>query len=82
VPVLLAALLVAVVLVVSALLVFWTAFRDGSLVQDDLQHYSKCVLPHLEGKRRYEDQAQELAGQYDMMRNRADRARLDGDRVG
>jgi hypothetical protein len=75
------AVLVAVVLVVSALLVFWTAFRDGSLIQDDLRHYSKCVLPHLEGKRRYEDRAQELSGQYELMRNRADRARLDGDRV-
>jgi hypothetical protein len=75
------AVLVAVVLVVSALLVFWTAFRDGSLVQDDLRHYSRRVLPHLEGKRRYEDRAQELAGQYELMRNRVERARLDSDRV-
>ncbi len=30
-------------MVVSATLVFWTAFRDGSLEQDDLRHYSECA---------------------------------------
>lgn len=67
------AVLVAVVLVVSALLVFWTAFRDGSLEQDDLRHYSTGVRPHLAHRRDYEDKAQELACQYDLLRHRAER---------
>uniref|UniRef100_UPI002011F251 hypothetical protein n=1 Tax=Amycolatopsis lexingtonensis TaxID=218822 RepID=UPI002011F251 len=41
------AVLVALVMVVSATLVFWTAFRDGSLEQDDLRHYSDSVRPFL-----------------------------------
>ncbi|HEX3784098.1 MAG TPA: hypothetical protein VHX38_30955 [Pseudonocardiaceae bacterium] len=68
------AVLVAVVLVVSALLVFWTAFRDGSLEQEDLRHYSDSVRPHLDLKRRYEDQSEELACQYDLLCRRADRS--------
>jgi hypothetical protein len=32
--------LVAVVMLISAWIVFWTAFRDGSLEQDDL-----CITP-------------------------------------
>jgi hypothetical protein len=67
------AVLVALVMVVSATLVFWTAFRDGSLQQDDLRHYSKCVRPHLAAKRAYEDQAHELGCQYDLRRRRTAR---------
>jgi len=67
------AVLVALVMVVSATLVFWTAFRDGSLEQDDLRHYSECVRPHLAAKREYEDQAYELGCQYDLLRRRAER---------
>ncbi|MGW3964702.1 hypothetical protein ACWED2_33145 [Amycolatopsis sp. NPDC005003] len=70
---LLMAVLVALVMVVSATLVFWTAFRDGSLEQDDLRHYSECVRPHLAAKREYEDQAYELGCQYDLLRSRAER---------
>jgi hypothetical protein len=67
------AILVALVMVVSATLVFWTAFRDGSLEQDDLRHYSESVRPHLNAKREYEDQAYELSCQYDLLRRRAER---------
>ncbi|MDS0134005.1 MULTISPECIES: hypothetical protein [unclassified Amycolatopsis] len=70
---LLMAVLVALVMVVSATLVFWTAFRDGSLEQDDLRHYSECVRPHLAAQREYEDQAYELGCQYDLLRRRAER---------
>ena len=70
---LLMAVLVALVMIVSATLVFWTAFRDGSLEQDDLRHYSECVRPHLAAKREYEDQAYELGCQYDLLRRRAER---------
>jgi hypothetical protein len=62
------AVLVALVMVVSATLVFWTAFRDGSLEQDDLRHYSESVRPFLAAKREYEDQAHELRCQYDLLR--------------
>ncbi|SEB45589.1 hypothetical protein SAMN04489727_1894 [Amycolatopsis tolypomycina] len=65
------AVLVALVTVVSATLVFWTAFRDGSLEQDDLRHYSESVRPFLAAKREYEDQAHELRCQYDLLHRRA-----------
>ncbi|MBE1498288.1 hypothetical protein H4696_005388 [Amycolatopsis lexingtonensis] len=68
------AVLVALVMVVSATLVFWTAFRDGSLEQDDLRHYSDSVRPFLAAKREYEDQAHELSCQYDLLRRQAGRA--------
>jgi hypothetical protein len=61
------ALLVSFVMLISASLVFWTAFRDGSPEQDDLVHYSKVVQHHREIKRRYEDEAIELSHQCDLM---------------
>jgi hypothetical protein len=67
------AVLVALVMVISATLVFWTAFRDGSLEQDDLRHYSECVRPFLAAKRAYEDEAHELSCQYDLLRRQAAR---------
>lgn len=67
------AVLVALVMAVSATLVFWTAFRDGSLEQDDLRHYSASVRPYLARKREYEDQAHELGCRYDRLRRRAER---------
>jgi hypothetical protein len=66
------AALVAVVIVVSATLVFWTAFRDGSLELDDLRHYSDIIRPHLRRKRDYEEQAHELACQYDLLGHRTE----------
>ena len=53
--------------------VFWTAFRDGSLEQDDLRLYSDRIRPYLELKRGYEEQLQELGCQYDLLRRRAER---------
>jgi hypothetical protein len=68
------AVLVALVMVVSATLVFWTAFRDGSLDQDDLRHYSETARPHLLAKRRLEDEAYELRCQYDLLCRRTGEA--------
>ena len=70
------AVLVALVMVVSATLVFWTAFRDGSLEQDDLRHYSESVRPFLAAKREFEDQAHELRFQYDLLRRDTNREEL------
>jgi hypothetical protein len=64
------AVLVAVVMIISAALVFWTAFRDGSLEQDDLLHYSAAVRPYLRLRRDYENQACQLSWQYDALRRR------------
>jgi hypothetical protein len=72
------AVLVAVVMVIAAALVFWTAFRDGSLEQDDLRHYSEAVRPHLRLRRDYENQACQLTWQYDALRGRVlDRTEID-----
>ena len=73
------AVLVALVMVISATLVFWTAFRDGSLEQDDLRHYSECVRPFLAAKRAYEDEAHELSCQYDLLRRQAGRGETGAD---
>ncbi len=67
------AVLVALVMAVSATLVFWTAFRDGSLKQDDLRHYSDSVRPYLERKRAYEDEAHQLGCQYGLLRRQTER---------
>jgi hypothetical protein len=72
------AVLVSVVLVISAWLIFWTAFRDGSIRQDDLRHYSDIIRPHLADRRRCEDQIQELACQYDLLRRSSERNRVAG----
>jgi hypothetical protein len=61
------ALLVSFVMLISASLVFWTAFRDGSPEQDDLVYYSKIVQRHRQIKRQYEDEAVELTHQCDLM---------------
>lgn len=61
------ALLVAFVMLISASLVFWTAFRDGSPEQDDLVYYSKIVQRHRQIKRDYEDEAVELTHQRDLL---------------
>jgi len=71
------AALIAVVLVVSATLVFWTAFRDGSLELDDLRHYSDVIRPYLRRRRDYEEQAHELACQYDLLGHRTERELSD-----
>lgn len=54
------ATLVAIVMVASAELVFWTAFRDGSAEQDELVHYTRVVRDFLAQKQKYEQEANEL----------------------
>lgn len=68
---LLLALLVAVVMLISAWLVFWVAFRDGSPEQDDLAHYTRLVQHHLNIKRSHEDDAEQLEHQLELIRRRA-----------
>ncbi len=51
-------------LIASAVLVFWVAFRDGSLEHDDLRHYSDCVRPLLLQKARYDREEYELRCEY------------------
>lgn len=57
---LLLAILIAVVMLISAWLVFWTAFRDGSLEQDDLAFYTRLVQRHLVVKIEHEKVAHQL----------------------
>ncbi|MEV6908793.1 hypothetical protein [Amycolatopsis sp. NPDC051071] len=57
------AVLVAFVMLVSAALVFWTAFRDGSLEQDDLRCYSSLILRYESLRREYEVRIGELTSQ-------------------
>ncbi len=64
---LLLALLVAVVMLISAWLVFWVAFRDGSPEQDDLSYYTRLVQHHLNIKRGYEDHAEQLKHQIELI---------------
>lgn len=70
---LLLALLVATVMLVSAWLVFWVAFRDGSSEGDDLSHYTRLIQRHLKTKRSYEDNAKQLEYQIELIRRRAHR---------
>jgi len=65
---LLLALLVAVVMLISAWLVFWVAFRDGSPEQDDLSHYTRLVSHHLILRRSHEDEATQLEHQIELLR--------------
>ena len=67
---LLLALLVAVVMLISAWLVFWVAFRDGSPEQDDLSHYTRLVQHHLNIRRDYEDDAEQLEHQLELISRR------------
>ncbi len=67
---LLLALLVAVVMLISAWLVFWVAFRDGSPEQDDLSHYTRLVQHHLNIRRNYEDDAEQLEHQLELISRR------------
>lgn len=58
------AVLVAFVMLISAGLVFWTAFLDGSLDRDDLERYSQIVLTHENLRRTFVDEADNLEAQY------------------
>lgn len=67
---LLLALLVAVVMLIAAALVFWTALRDGSPEQDDLVTYSKIAQHHRRNQRQYEDEAVALLNQCELLKKR------------
>lgn len=64
---LLLAVLVAFIMLLSASSVFGTAFRDGSLEQDDLAHYSKLVHEGLQRMRDHEDHVVRLRHERDML---------------
>ena len=53
------AVLVALIMLLSAALVFFTAFRDGSPEQEDLAHYSRL---YGDGRERSQELEHELAG--------------------
>lgn len=61
------ALLVSVVMLISAWLVFWIAFRDGSPERDDLAYYTRLVQRHLRIRRGYEDSAHQLEDQVELI---------------
>ncbi|MGQ0840443.1 hypothetical protein [Actinokineospora sp.] len=61
------AILVSFVMLVTALLVFFTAFRDGSPEQDDSAFLSALVQQHLQLQRAYEDEAHRLRQQYALL---------------
>jgi hypothetical protein len=64
------ALLVAVVLVISSWLIYRTAFKDGSVLTDDLQQLSKTVNHYSSVQRAYEDRAAALHHQLTMIQRR------------
>jgi hypothetical protein len=68
------AMLVAFVMLVSASLVFWTAFRDGSPETDDLAYYTRLVERCLHAKRALESQAAGHEQKAELIRRRAERA--------
>ena len=61
-------------MLVSASLVFWTAFRDGSPDTDDLAYYTKLVERHLNDKRTLESRAAEHEREAELIRRRAERS--------
>lgn len=64
---LLLGLLVSAVMLISAWLVFWIAFRDGSPERDDLAYYTRLVQRHLRIRRDYEDSAHQLEDQIELI---------------
>jgi uncharacterized membrane protein len=72
------AVLVAFVMLISASLVFWTAFRDGSPEQDDLAHYTVLIRSHLTRKAQLEKYAAQIDRQIELARRHAERTRIRG----
>jgi uncharacterized membrane protein len=72
------AILVAFVMLISASLVFWTAFRDGSTEQDDLAHYTALIRAHLTRKAKLEKHAAQIDRQIELARRKAERTRSRG----
>ena len=73
------AALVAFVMLISATLVFWSAFRDGSPEGDDLAYYTELVERHLNEKRALESGAAWHERQSGLIRRRAERSYLGED---
>ncbi|MCW2899048.1 MAG: hypothetical protein JWO67_1313 [Streptosporangiaceae bacterium] len=67
------ALLVSFVLVISAWLIWRTAFRDGSVLTDDLARYSRIVNHYVALQRSHEDNAAKLRHQLNVVLRRAQR---------
>ncbi len=72
------AILVAFVMLISASLVFWTAFRDGSPEQDDVAHYTSLILAHVTRKAKLEKHAAQIDRQIELVRRNAERTRSRG----
>jgi hypothetical protein len=68
------AMLVAFVMLISASLVFWTAFRDGSPETDDLRYYREIVEPSLNRMRELLERADEEERAAELVRRQAERA--------
>lgn len=68
------AAVVAFVMLISASLVFWTAFRDGSPETDDLAYYTRLVRRHLNDRRNLESRAAWHDREADLILRRARRA--------
>ncbi len=67
---LLLAVLIALIMLLSAALVFFTAFRDGSPEQEDLAHYSALVHQGREREHKIEDQISRLESQIRVLQAR------------
>ena len=68
------AVLVAAVMSISAWLVFWSAFSDGSPEQDDLKFYSKLLRRPLKTKASYEAKIKRVERRIAAVREPADAA--------
>ena len=71
---LLLASLVALVMLISSGLVFWSAFRDGSPERDDMVYYAKLVRRYARMKASWESKAKELEREREILVRRAGRA--------
>jgi hypothetical protein len=67
---LLLSVLVALIMLLSAALVFFTAFRDGSPEQEDLAYYSRLVRDGEQRQRRLADEIVRLRMHHNMLENR------------
>ena len=64
------AIVLTAVMLISEWLVFWAAFRDGSPELDDLRDYTRLIQPYMNLKRSYEDRANNLEQQAEILRLR------------
>jgi hypothetical protein len=73
--------LVALVMLISAGMVFWSAFRDGSPERDDMVYYSTLVQRYLRIKASHESKAEDLEREREILVRHASRA-TNGSRNG